>query len=178
MKLSLLSLLPLAAGCVAMVGASDAPTPGSKEIFSKVNNATESALGEQFFDDEGKPIVFTTNADEEQDLTRRRNKKHGKHHKSLAKSNSFKAVTSTLPTGQKKYGQKIHVTWYGAHDLQAPSCGDGSWNPNDGSFIGAVGDWADKPECGEYVSLCKNGGDTKCITIRIVDSCAGCKSDQ
>lgn len=112
MKFMLPSFLPVAICSLAAAAASNGAAPDSKAIISQANNDTQSALGMQFFDDDGKPIIFTSNAEELSDSLSRRNKKHSKHHKAFAKSSKkFKAVTSSLPTGQKKYSQKVKVTW-------------------------------------------------------------------
>ncbi|CAO1625189.1 unnamed protein product [Parajaminaea phylloscopi] len=180
MKFTLSALLPLAAASLAVAASSDDVSSGAKQIAQQVNHLTEGSVGTQLFDDDGQPMIFTTNEEEDKAASqpsRRRNKKHGKHHKVAAKGNTFKAVTSSLPTGQEKMASNIQVTWYGAHDLLAPSCGDGSWNPNDNSYIGAVGQWPGKPKCGEYVNICNEKGKTKCITVRIVDSCAACRDN-
>ncbi|CAO1614959.1 unnamed protein product [Jaminaea pallidilutea] len=108
-------------------------------------------------------------------------KKSEKHSSRSPKNSSsgaqFKAVSSSLPQGAHKYSDKIQVTWYGAHDLLNPSCGTDGWNPTDSSFIGAVGQWSGGPSCGDYVNICRTSNGNKCITIRVVDSCAGCDSN-
>ncbi|PWN24458.1 hypothetical protein BDZ90DRAFT_210628, partial [Jaminaea rosea] len=73
----------------------------------------------------------------------------------------------------------IKVTYYEKHDLLAPSCGTGSWNPGNDALIGAVGHWAGGPECGEFMNICnpKHPDGQKCLTVRVIDQCAGCAAN-
>ena len=69
------------------------------------------------------------------------------------------------------------ITWYASNDLKNPQCGDGSWNPTNNCHIGAVmAGWGGGPKCGEFVQLCNEKmKPNKCVKVRIVDKCAGCK---
>ncbi|KAH7343378.1 hypothetical protein B0J17DRAFT_738544 [Rhizoctonia solani] len=72
--------------------------------------------------------------------------------------------------------QGVTITWYTGEDLQNPSCWPESrWAPTDASFACALTleGWNHKPSCFKFLELC-NGPD-KCIFVRVVDTCAGCK---
>ncbi|KZW04135.1 hypothetical protein EXIGLDRAFT_743709 [Exidia glandulosa HHB12029] len=72
---------------------------------------------------------------------------------------------------------KVVITWYTGHDLLNPSCWARSgWAPTDESFACALtlSGWKTKPKCFSFLELC-NGSD-KCIFVRVVDTCAGCKA--
>ncbi|KAG8746401.1 hypothetical protein FRC10_005112 [Ceratobasidium sp. 414] len=65
---------------------------------------------------------------------------------------------------------------YTGEDLQNPSCWpESGWAPTDASFACALTleGWTTKPSCFKFLELC-NGSD-KCIFVRVVDTCAGCK---
>lgn len=93
--------------------------------------------------------------------------------------NTNKYVSSSPSAGAKKLVDTIKVTYYEKHDLLAPSCGTGSWNPSDNSYIGAVGHWPGGPDCGEFMNICNpNHPDgQKCLTVRVIDQCAGCAAN-
>ncbi|KAG8711932.1 hypothetical protein FRC11_001432 [Ceratobasidium sp. 423] len=72
--------------------------------------------------------------------------------------------------------QGVTITWYTGEDLQNPSCWpESDWAPTDASFACALTleGWNNKPSCFRFLELC-NGPD-KCIFVRVVDTCAGCK---
>ncbi|KAF8760251.1 Secreted protein [Rhizoctonia solani] len=72
--------------------------------------------------------------------------------------------------------QGVTITWYTGEDLQNPSCWpESDWAPTDASFACALTleGWNNKPGCFKFLELC-NGPD-KCIFVRVVDTCAGCK---
>ncbi|KEP55369.1 rare lipoprotein A-like double-psi beta-barrel protein [Rhizoctonia solani 123E] len=72
--------------------------------------------------------------------------------------------------------QGVTITWYTGEDLQNPSCWpESDWAPTDASFACALTlqGWNNKPSCFKFLELC-NGPD-KCIFVRVVDTCAGCK---
>ncbi|CAE6412030.1 unnamed protein product [Rhizoctonia solani] len=72
--------------------------------------------------------------------------------------------------------QGVTITWYTGEDLQNPSCWpESNWAPTDASFACALTleGWNNKPSCFKFLELC-NGPD-KCIFVRVVDTCAGCK---
>ncbi|KAI0049633.1 hypothetical protein FA95DRAFT_1581680 [Auriscalpium vulgare] len=74
--------------------------------------------------------------------------------------------------------EDVTITWYTGHDLQNPSCWtDSDWAPTDKSFACALtlDGWASKPQCFKFLELCH--GTKKCVFVRVVDSCAGCKKD-
>ncbi|KAI9574568.1 expansin family protein [Boletus coccyginus] len=68
--------------------------------------------------------------------------------------------------------EDVIITWYTGHDLLNPSC----WTePTDKSFVAALtlDGWSEKPKCFKFIELCKDS--TKCIFVRVVDTCAGCE---
>ncbi|QRV72847.1 hypothetical protein RhiJN_00861 [Ceratobasidium sp. AG-Ba] len=72
--------------------------------------------------------------------------------------------------------QDVTITWYTGEDLANPSCWpESDWAPTDASFACALTleGWTTKPSCFKFLELC-NGPD-KCIFVRVVDTCAGCK---
>ncbi|KAH6915007.1 RlpA-like double-psi beta-barrel-protein domain-containing protein-containing protein [Coprinopsis sp. MPI-PUGE-AT-0042] len=74
--------------------------------------------------------------------------------------------------------QPVTITWYTGHDLLNPSCWPKSrWTPTDKSFVAALTEkgWASKPKCFEFIELCNTP--RKCIFVRVVDTCAGCKAN-
>ncbi|EJD53683.1 hypothetical protein AURDEDRAFT_133384 [Auricularia subglabra TFB-10046 SS5] len=71
----------------------------------------------------------------------------------------------------------VLITWYTGHDLINPSCWSNSgWAPTDESFACALTltGWTTKPKCFSFLEICN--GSTKCIFVRVVDTCAGCKA--
>ncbi|KAL1944243.1 hypothetical protein VTO73DRAFT_3428 [Trametes versicolor] len=71
--------------------------------------------------------------------------------------------------------EPVTITWYTGHDLLNPSCWDNTpWHPSDGSFAAALTmeGWTTKPSCFKFLELCHQP--TKCVFVRVVDSCAGC----
>ncbi|KAG8895262.1 hypothetical protein FRC00_007688 [Tulasnella sp. 408] len=72
--------------------------------------------------------------------------------------------------------EDVIITWYTGQDLKNPSCWPQSkWAPTDESFACAVTleGWDSKPDCFKFLELCN--GSSKCIFVRVVDTCAGCK---
>lgn len=72
--------------------------------------------------------------------------------------------------------EDVIITWYTGQDLKNPSCWPQSkWAPTDESFACAVTleGWDSKPDCFKFLELCN--GPSKCIFVRVVDTCAGCK---
>ncbi|KAI0693787.1 hypothetical protein BC835DRAFT_1352026 [Cytidiella melzeri] len=79
---------------------------------------------------------------------------------------SIKGVGSSEP---------VTITWYTGHDLLNPSCwSDSVWAPTDNSFAAALTleGWTTKPKCFKFLELCSTS--SKCVFVRVVDSCAGC----
>lgn len=86
-----------------------------------------------------------------------------------------KLFTDKPEKSDKLWEGNVKITWYSSHDLKAPACGDGSWDPENSSHIGATSvSWNGGPKCGEFVRLC-NSKVSRCVHVRIVDECAGCK---
>ena len=85
---------------------------------------------------------------------------------------------TTKPLDTDKFWKEgIKITWYAQHDLKNPSCGDGSWDPENSAHIGAVSaGWSEGPQCGEFVRLC-NEKNHRCVRVRVIDHCEGCKND-
>ncbi|KAG8912035.1 hypothetical protein FRC01_005335 [Tulasnella sp. 417] len=72
--------------------------------------------------------------------------------------------------------EDVIITWYTGQDLKNPSCWPQSkWAPTDESFACALTleGWDSKPDCFKFLELCN--GPSKCIFVRVVDTCAGCK---
>ncbi|KAJ7129788.1 hypothetical protein C8R44DRAFT_873006 [Mycena epipterygia] len=71
--------------------------------------------------------------------------------------------------------EPVVITWYTGHDLLNPSCWPKTaWAPTDESFVCALTlqGWKNKPECFRFLELCNSP--TKCVYVRVVDTCAGC----
>ncbi|KAG6855099.1 hypothetical protein C0991_006028 [Blastosporella zonata] len=91
---------------------------------------------------------------------------------------SIKGALSHVWNGMKAFGDPdpVTITWYTGHDLENPSCwANGDWAPTDKSFACAttLHGWHDRPQCFDFLQLCN--GPYKCVFVRVVDSCAGCK---
>ncbi|KAG5644078.1 hypothetical protein DXG03_009168 [Asterophora parasitica] len=92
-----------------------------------------------------------------------------------------KAVGGTFSKiwkGLKAIGKPktVKITWYTGYDLKNPSCwAQGKWAPTDKSFACAttLNGWTDRPKCFKFLELCNTP--KKCVFVRVVDSCAGCK---
>ncbi|KAF8076283.1 Non-catalytic module family EXPN protein [Lyophyllum atratum] len=87
-------------------------------------------------------------------------------------------VISNVWKGMKAIGnpETVTITWYTGHDLKNPSCwAQGHWAPTDRSFACAttLRGWHDRPQCFKFLELCNTP--KKCVFVRVVDSCAGCK---
>ncbi|KAE8212384.1 hypothetical protein CF327_g3981 [Tilletia walkeri] len=97
----------------------------------------------------------------------------GKHSKHTHRHSRQKLHVSSAPNvGAALISKKQFVTWYSAHDLLNPACGSGKWQPSPRSHVGAVGA-SSHFKCGDFVQLCADKK-KKCVTVRIVDACAGC----
>ncbi|KAJ7638719.1 hypothetical protein FB45DRAFT_409832 [Roridomyces roridus] len=71
--------------------------------------------------------------------------------------------------------EPVTITWYTGKDLLNPSCWSNTeWAPTDSSFVCALTleGWQNKPQCFKFIEVCK--GPSKCVFVRVVDSCAGC----
>ncbi|WFD34455.1 hypothetical protein MCUN1_001296 [Malassezia cuniculi] len=91
--------------------------------------------------------------------------------------NRVKHYTVKPDATDKFWKDNIKITWYASNDLKAPACGDGTWDPENSSHIGATSvGWTNGPKCGEFVRLC-NSKVSRCVHVRIVDQCAGCNDD-
>ncbi|KAF8138587.1 expansin family protein [Boletus edulis] len=69
--------------------------------------------------------------------------------------------------------EDVTITWYTGHDLLNPSCwSEPTWSPTDKSFVAALTleGWLGRPKCFKFIEL-----PTKCIFVRVVDTCAGCE---
>ncbi|THH33698.1 hypothetical protein EUX98_g556 [Antrodiella citrinella] len=72
--------------------------------------------------------------------------------------------------------EPVTITWYTGHDLENPSCWPNPvWAPTDASFACALTleGWVTRPKCFKFLELCNTP--KKCVFVRVVDSCAGCK---
>ncbi|RDX55727.1 hypothetical protein OH76DRAFT_1372195 [Lentinus brumalis] len=92
-------------------------------------------------------------------------------------SNLLKGGLNKVMNSFKAFGKKepVIITWYTGHDLLNPSCwSNPKWAPTDKSFAAALtlSGWTSKPQCFKFLELCNNP--TKCVFVRVVDSCAGC----
>ncbi|CAK5275588.1 unnamed protein product [Mycena citricolor] len=88
-------------------------------------------------------------------------------------------VLSGIWKGLKGIGSpsSVTITWYTGHDLLNPSCwAKTDWAPTDQSFVCAVTmeGWTDKPQCFKFIEICNKP--QKCIFVRVVDTCAGCRT--
>ncbi|KAJ7507699.1 hypothetical protein B0H11DRAFT_1968159 [Mycena galericulata] len=75
----------------------------------------------------------------------------------------------------KGESKPVTITWYTGHDLLNPSCwANTAWAPTDMSFVCALTleGWQNKFGCFSFIELCH--GPTKCVFVRVVDTCAGC----
>ncbi|KAF8897439.1 RlpA-like double-psi beta-barrel-protein domain-containing protein-containing protein [Infundibulicybe gibba] len=94
--------------------------------------------------------------------------------KDIAKDKSVNALGFLLKS--VKVFMPVTITWYTGHDLENPSCWpDNIWTPTDESFVCALTlqGWTNRPKCFEFLEICN--GPKKCIFVRVVDTCAGCK---
>lgn len=102
----------------------------------------------QFYDDGGDPFGADDDEESDDNKAERRSKKHTKHHKVAAKKKSAKYEHES--SDGEQFPNPVQVTWYASHDLLAPACGTGDWNPTSKSHIGAVmAGWEGGPKCGE-----------------------------
>jgi len=72
--------------------------------------------------------------------------------------------------------EAVKLTWYSGQGLLDPSCwAQAVWQPTDDSYVCAItlDGWTNKPKCFDFLELCN--GPTKCVSCRVVDSCAGCE---
>lgn len=135
---------------------------------------------EKFLDDDGKEIEFFDSNLGDDDFENDSNEKRslnirGKSAFGLAaRHNGDYGVTKLSEVKEKLEENNIKITWYAAHDLKDPACGNGHWDPNNNHHIGAVQKtWKNGPGCGEFVRLCNTQTD-KCLKVRVVDECEGC----
>ncbi|KAG6837546.1 hypothetical protein H0H93_007727 [Arthromyces matolae] len=96
----------------------------------------------------------------------------------LGLGDKIKDTISKVWKGMKAFGptDSVIITWYTGHDLKNPSCwAQGDWAPTDKSFACATTlyGWYDRPKCFDFLELCN--GPNKCVFVRVVDTCAGCK---
>ncbi|WFD03156.1 hypothetical protein MOBT1_001845 [Malassezia obtusa] len=152
-------------------------------LFALVALATVIKAEEKFLDDDGKEIeLFDSQVgddDFEDDVAEKRSLNiRGKSPYGLgARHNSQKVVTSGPEQGDELREDRVRITWYAAHDLKNPACGDETWNPKNSNHIGAVKKtWTNGPQCGQFVRLC-NEHTSKCLRIRVVDECEGCSAN-
>ncbi|KAH8106122.1 hypothetical protein BXZ70DRAFT_1004403 [Cristinia sonorae] len=89
-------------------------------------------------------------------------------------TSSVKSILASLkPKGK---AEPVTITWYTGHDLENPSCWPNPiWAPSDASFACALTleGWTTRPSCFKFLELCNTP--KKCVFVRVVDSCAGCK---
>lgn len=131
----------------------------------------------------GKKIKFFDSKVGDQDYAKGQGEKQdsfkflaGKTNHKLS-ANKAKMFTAKPESSDKFWKGNVKITWYSSHDLKSPACGDGSWDPENSSHIGATSaGWSGGPQCGEFVRLC-NKKVSRCVHVRIVDQCAGCKDD-
>lgn len=178
-----INLLNAILATLAIVAMGVIATPSSTLPVSSDALASAADL-----DDDGQPLRYINSVygDEEDDdysaaelesrAALRRTKHHHRHSKHRASLNrklfsTGPAVTDTL------WAPKVQITWYAAHDLLNPQCGNGGgdWQPENSSHIGAVvKHWTDGPQCGEFVRLCNKNANNHCVLVRVIDKCAGC----
>ncbi|CAD6892356.1 unnamed protein product [Tilletia controversa] len=109
--------------------------------------------------------------------TRTHKHKSDKHRKHSHRHSRNKIHVSSGPSaGAKLISKNQFVTWYSAHDLLNPACGAGKWQPSPRSHVAAIGG-SSNLKCGDFVQLCVTNK-KKCVTVRIVDACAGCNTPQ
>ncbi|KDN40526.1 hypothetical protein K437DRAFT_188357 [Tilletiaria anomala UBC 951] len=155
-----------------LLAAALAVMSGMAENSTILNEVLDHAPGAN--DDDGNLIRFINGgADpddddiEDEGLARRRfHARHAKKHKSK------KVGVHKYQPGKKLWVRDCQITWYASNDLKNPQCGNGKWNPHNGNHIGAVmAGWDGGPKCGEFIDLCRGNA---CVSVRIVDKCAGC----
>ncbi|ETS62848.1 hypothetical protein PaG_02605 [Moesziomyces aphidis] len=166
---------------VGAAASSDAPT----------SSATPAVPAVPDLDDDGQPLQFINSVvgdDDDDDYTPaqlaarselRRSKHHHKH--SSRKSTASRKLFTIGPAQtDEMWSRNVQITWYASNDLKNPQCGNGggSWQPENSCHIGAVvKGWNDGPQCGEFVKLCNKEADNHCVTVRVIDKCAGCGED-
>ncbi|KAN0063223.1 hypothetical protein ACQY0O_004387 [Thecaphora frezii] len=138
-------------------------------------------------DEHGKPIEFVNSVfgDEDDDdyteveLQQRELMRRGKHHhKHSRKTKGKQLFTIGTDDSDQLWSDNIKITWYASNDLKNPQCGNGGgkWQPENSSHIGAVvKNWDNGPQCGEFIKLCNKRNKNKCVKVRVIDKCAGCK---
>lgn len=156
----------------------------SDDVPSKIEDAVDEAGNRiTFITGQGDHDFDDDDDDDEGDHPKvvRRSRKHhnrksshksGKHSKHSTHASNGPDKGSQLMSGDAK------ITWYASNDLKNPQCGDGKWNPDNNSHIGAVmAGWKNGPQCGEFVQLCNDKmSGNPCLRVRVVDKCAGCKT--
>ncbi|KAH9452873.1 hypothetical protein MJO28_008210 [Puccinia striiformis f. sp. tritici] len=101
----------------------------------------------------------------------------------MAKRDVPDMLKSSLHRRASTVRRAMHVviTWYTGHDLLNPSCfaDSDNWAPTDDSMVAAVTiEWDGKPKCGAFVRIQHHSNKEKHITVRVVDTCAGCPPGQ
>lgn len=149
-----------------------ASAPADLDDFGNPMQYINSVVGDED-DDDYTPEQL------EQRSNMRRSKHHHKHsqkHKSHL-SSARKLFTIGPGDNDQLWKKNVQITWYAAHDLLNPQCGNGggNWQPTNSCHIGAVvKNWDDGPQCGEFVKLCNKEADNHCVLVRVIDKCAGC----
>jgi hypothetical protein len=139
----------------------------------------------QPLDDDGNPLEFINSVvgDEDDDdytddeLEQRALLRRSKHHHKHSRKSKDRQLFSIGPGSDKLWLKDVQITWYAAQDLKNPQCGNGggSWQPVNSCHIGAVvKNWESGPQCGEFVKLCNKKAKDHCVTVRVIDKCAGC----
>lgn len=140
---------------------------------------------DKYYDDDGKEITFFDSEigdpDFEEDQQEKRSLNiRGKSSFGMAKRNLKNAeelFTHGPDEKETLWVNGVKITWYASQDLKNPACGNGSWDPKNSNHIGAVmKGWEHGPSCGDFIRLC-NPKISRCVRVRIVDECAGCKSN-
>ena len=140
---------------------------------------------DKFFDDDGKEMVFFDsevgdNEFEDDQQEKRSLNIRGKSSFGMNKRNlkdTQELFTHGPAEKESVWANGIKITWYASQDLKNPACGNGKWDPSNSNHIGAVlKGWDHGPSCGDFIRLC-NPKVSRCVRVRIVDECAGCKQN-
>ncbi|KDQ64872.1 hypothetical protein JAAARDRAFT_202137 [Jaapia argillacea MUCL 33604] len=127
------------------------------------------------FDNHGESK--TNNASSLDQPVLRKRKTNNSNSKSLLSGGSLTHAINSVWNNLKGLGkaEAVTITWYTGHDLLNPSCWSNvDWAPTDASFVSALTleGWTNRPKCFNFLELCH--GPTKCVFVRVVDTCAGC----
>ncbi|EPQ28910.1 uncharacterized protein PFL1_03711 [Pseudozyma flocculosa PF-1] len=172
-RLSLLALLATiamagASGVLASSDAAQALEAADVDEAGNVMQYINSVFGDEDDDDYS-----------EEELARRDLMRRGKHHhKHSRKTKGKQHFTIGTDDSDQLWDDAVKITWYASNDLKNPQCGNGGgkWQPENSSHIGAVvKGWDNGPQCGDFVKLCNKKADNKCVKVRVIDKCAGCK---